>query len=98
MGLRTWIIKKLTKPEDLECVATGQTSITWTNRNNAVENIQWIFYKNILTGKRSYEYYSHGSCRLQKSHEHWIGAAKKYVATGILPNWAEAVDFEMMKK
>lgn len=98
MSLRTWLIEKLTKPEDLECVATGQTKMRWTDQNNDIEVIQWMFYKNVLTGKRSYDFYTYGTSRLQKSHQYWEGLAKKYVATGILPDWAEAVDFEMMKK
>ena len=109
MSIRTWIIETLVRSEDLEwlveelkpdaieCVATGETQITWTDRNNRKEKIQWMFYKNTITGLRSYEYHSYGLCEDYDSHKTWEGVAKKYVATGIIPDWAEAVDFEMMK-
>lgn len=110
MSIRSWIIEKLIrsedlewlierlKPESVECVATGETRITWTDRDNLVEKIQWMFFKNNITGERSYEFHSYGLAKDYDTHEKWEGEAKKYVATGIIPVWAEAVDFEMLKK
>lgn len=109
MSIRTWAIKKLLKNEDLdwivdqlkgidgvECVATGQTTINWTDTKKS-ETIEWFFMKNTITGKRWYRYVSYGDAKRYSSHEKWLGPAEKYVETGIIPTWAEAVDFQMLK-
>ena len=110
MSIRTRIIAKLVRPEDLnwlieelkpdviECVATGVTTTTWSDRDNMVEKIQWMFFKNTITDERSYDFHSYGLNKNYNKHTNWEGEAKKYVATGILPLWAEAVDFEMLKR
>jgi hypothetical protein len=98
MSIRDWLIQKLLRPETDECVATGKTTIRWTDRKNLVEEITWLFYKNTVTGRRRYEVHSYGYAKADNSHRHWEGEAKKYVATGIIPKWAEAVDFEMLKQ
>mgnify|MGYP003336231752 CR=1 FL=1 len=110
MSLRTWLIARLVKESDFdwlaeelagakdECVASGETTVTWSDQNNRKENISWFFTKNTVTGERSYRFHSYGDAKYFKKHELWIGQAEKYVETGILPDWAEAVDFEMLKK
>jgi hypothetical protein len=110
MSIRTRIISKRIRPEDLEwlveelkpdaieCIATGLTTVTWTDRGNREEEIHWLFFKNNVTGQRSYDVHSYGYSEEYGKHEKWLGEAEKYVATGMIPLWAEAVDFEMMKK
>ena len=110
MTIRTWLVKKLVRESDFdwlaeelagaedECIATGKTTVTWTNRNNYKEDIQWFFKKNTATGKRSYTFNCYGDVKYYNKHEIWQGEAEKYVETGIIPDWAEAVDFEMLKK